>query len=708
MRRRVGAALLAGVTALGVAGVAALAGEGVANAAAPTVSASVSAAPTISGSASGVALNNTITLTISGAVAVGDHITLTIPCPSTGEIDWHAVPTATDGNANSWSAAGSLSSSSCTFNGTAYNNVLTLVAPSGVNTSATTTTITISGVTLDTLGAPSGSVAVTGAYQPVGVAASSFSASAIATVSWFSTTSNIPAVSTSGTGAASVSNITISQPAGLTNAITSGATTVVSVTLHNASFSGTSVSASAIPSNAFTSTSLTGTISGATATLTATASASATWNPATAGVSLTFSGISIVPSGTGGPITGTVSFTSGTNSGTVALSVPIATEIGASTRLYGYTADDTVATEFEAAFPVTSGGVRTAVVATDKDPYDALTAAYLAGQLGTGVLIVPQTGFTGSAAAQAIQLEGVTSVYIVGGPLAVPSTVTSQITSTPAYNVGGVTQTGSNLTIAAQIYGTTADDTAQMVATHFGTAFGEPPATPSAYNGAGGTYNDTSGTSSATGPTTPVPTAFVISDTDWQDATTLGPIAYAYRIPIILTQANYSSSAIGSQATSALTTLGIKQAIVVGGQLAFPNAWVSSIQSLNGGISVMRIAGQDYTDTAVQLAKFELATSPSGLGWHGGTATGYLLSHGDYWADALGAAAIAGNPTFAVGGTTFGYEPIVTTENPTTEGQYLSAYVTSVAPSGAAINVLGGPLAVSSTLVTSIQASLAS
>ena len=694
MRRRVGAALLAGVSALGVTGVAALAGEGVANAATPTVVATTSTNPSISGNAS--TAFGTVSLAVSGAITAGDHIVLTITCPSTGVTEWDAGHiTATDSSGGDWMSSGTVTQSgNCVKGGTSGYDTLTLVAPISYSSG---TTITLNGM-YTTVGAPSGAVSVAGTYAAYG-SSTTFAVPTNATVSWFTTTSNVPNVTTSGTSAQSVSNVTISQPSGLTTGLTTSASSSITLTLTGATFAAVPTF-SAVPSSALSSTAT------VTQPLTNTATASFTTSSSISGANFTFSGLSIDPTTSGGPITAAVTYTSGATSGNIALSIPVATEIGTATRYYGYTADQTVATEFEAAFPVTSGGVRTAVISTDVDPYDALSASYLAGQLGTGVLIVPQSGFTGSAAAQAIQLEGITSVYIVGGPLAVPASVRSQITSTPAYNPGGVTQTGSNLTITAQIYGQTADGTAQRIATYFGTAYGTPPAISGAYNTSGGVYNDTTGSASTTGPTSSVPTAFVISDTDWRDATTLGPIAYAYRIPIILTQANYSSSVIGPQAQSALTSLGIKQAIVVGGQLAFPNAWVTSIQGMNGGISVLRIAGQDYTDTATELAKFELGSAGTGLNWNGGTAKGYLLSHGDDWPDALGAASIAGNANFD--GGKFGYQPILTTENPTTVGQYLQSYASSVAPSGAALNVLGGPLAVTPAVVSAVQTALAS
>lgn len=714
MRRRVGAALLAGVTALGVAGVAALAGEGVANAAVPSVSAASLGVTTISGSATQTV--DSLSVTITGSVTAGDHIVLTLACPSTGVVEWASVPTASDGT-NNWATGATTSNSSCTFNGVdTYTNVLTLVAP----VSETNATVTISGISYTTIGAPSGTVSISGEYETYG-GETAFSVPSNATVSWFGVQSNVPATTLSGTSAQSVGgNVTVSVASSVNGSFltgTAGTTVTVKLILYNAVFASTPTF-SVTPPGAVTLPTTPVTL-GTTTTANDTAIATFT-TTATTSANLVFSGLSITPNGAG-PVTGELTFSpvptptyTGVTAptGVIALGTSIAGFQGPSNRIYGQNADDTVAQEFEAAFPVTKGGNKDVVLATGLDPYDALSAAYLEAQLGTGLLITDGSNpyqFTGTAAAQAIQLEGVTTVYVVGGQDAIPPSVISQIESTSAYNVGGVTTTGSDLKVVGPIYGQTADDTAQSIATYFGTAYGAFPAIPGAYNGGVGTYNDTTGISSTTAPSGAPATAFVISDTDWRDATTLGPIAYAERTPIILTQAS-DQTGIGTQATAALTSLDIKQVIAVGGQLAFPNAWVSAIEALNGGISVVRIAGSDYTDTAAELAKFETSsTTGAGLNWFGeGNAEGYLLSHGDYWSDALGAASIGGQDGLEINGQAMDNEPILTTENPTTEGSPLTAYISSVAPSTAAVNVLGGPDAVTANVVTAVQTGLSS
>ena len=79
------------------------------------------------------------------------------------------------------------------------------------------------------------------------------------------------------------------------------------------------------------------------------------------------------------------------------------------------------------------------------------------------------------------------------------------------------------------------------------------------------------------------------------------------------------------------------------------------------------------------------------------------MSHVDYWSDALGAAALGGGGNL----TTFGYEPILVTENPTTIGTYTTKELGVVGALGVNhLNVLGGPLAMPATTVSAMLSGL--
>jgi putative cell wall-binding protein len=426
---------------------------------------------------------------------------------------------------------------------------------------------------------------------------------------------------------------------------------------------------------------------------------------------LTLSGLSVVTtSGTSVPGAQMVDVALvGGATSTALATVSVGTILGTATTIYGAngTADGTVAAEFENAYPANSGntasGNRNVVLATDvagTNGSDALAASYLEGTLGTGLLITPATTL-GADAKLAMQLEGVTTVYVVGGPLAISPAVIAQIKALPAYNAGGLTQTGSNINVVGPIYGAdgTAAGTAAAIATYYGTAIGAATF-PSAYSNTGiGSYNTTTGVGTTTAPSGIVPTAIVVASSDWQDALSIAPEAFAKRFPIILTGPS-SSTTLSATASATLTSLGVKQVIIAGGQLALQNSVEAQIAALNGGISVLRIAGIDNTDTAAQIANFAWGTGGvSGLGWT--AASGHdsvMVSHGDYWTDALGAAALGGGANQA----TYGYEPILLTQTPTVIGQYTTAELAKV-PSGVVnLTVLGGPLAMPASTVQTL------
>jgi putative cell wall-binding protein len=386
--------------------------------------------------------------------------------------------------------------------------------------------------------------------------------------------------------------------------------------------------------------------------------------------------------------------------------------LGSVTTIYGAdgTADGTVAAEFENAYPANAtsqtGGNINVVLATDTphtNGSDALAASYLEGTLHTGLLITPATSL-GTDAQQAMQVEGVTTVYVVGGPLAVSPAVIAQIKATPAYFPGGLVQRGTNLTVASQTYGAdgTAEGTAAAIATLYGTAYGAG-SFGGAYSATGGKFNDTTGSATATGPATAVPTAIVVASSDWQDAMSIAPEAFNMRFPVILAGPS-SSTTLGADAQAALTSLGVKQVIIIGGQLAVQNSVESAIAALNGGISVMRIAGIDATDTAAQIANFAYAAAGTGLGWTAAAGKNAVLaSHGDYWSDALGAAALGGGANAA----SFGTEPIILVQSPTVVGKYTTAELPVLGGLGISnLTVLGGPLAMPSSTVQTLLAGL--
>ncbi len=404
------------------------------------------------------------------------------------------------------------------------------------------------------------------------------------------------------------------------------------------------------------------------------------------------------------------------------------------TVIYGATADATAVKELEHEFPAKTTGTtgtdgkatgcvgghansantRPVILATTKTYQDALSSSYLAGYLDTGTLLTPTTMLS-TVTKRALRTEGVTQVYVVGGPLAVSTTVVSAIKALPAYSCGGVAplKTGkTTVTIhVTRIYGQTAYGTAEMIAE-------TPPASnvsqltfTGAYAGVNATkgdgmYNTTAGAAS-TSPLTSakVPTAILASGVEFQDAMAASAVAYGTRLPVLLT----APTALSTEAANAIATLGIKQVILMGGQLAISNTVVKQLQSM--GISVLRIAGKNYTGTAVQLAMFEQNTrTQTGLGWPGrttakaGAMTGVFVARGNGFTDALAGSVITGHA----------HEAQLLTLNPTTVGATLTAFLKAAGKSGKGINttatskigkltVFGGPLAVTPTVINKME-----
>ncbi|HEY1987849.1 MAG TPA: cell wall-binding repeat-containing protein, partial [Acidimicrobiales bacterium] len=388
-------------------------------------------------------------------------------------------------------------------------------------------------------------------------------------------------------------------------------------------------------------------------------------------------------------------------------------------RIFGQTQDATAGQIFTRNPPVCAPGVPSAtnetpaVLVTNASYQDALSASYLAGQLGTGILTTP-TATVSQDALNAIRLTGVTEVFVVGGPLAVSQANVTQLQNTPAFNCGGVSQRTTidgqpvNL-VVQQIFGQTADGTAAAVATFPGAGL---PGTGNFQGAYAGTFNDTTGSSGSpesSAPDTPVTTAILATDQSFTDAASASAVAYSNHFPLLLT----GPSSLSPDAVTALTNDAVQQVIVMGGPIAISDSVLSQVEAL--GISVLRVAGQDFTDTSQLLAQFELnsvdgAGLTNGLDWDPFFLT---FARGDYYTDAIVVSHFTG---------VFGPAPILLTWDPNNEGNpsgtnYLGTFLNTVGqvtsdpgtPTDGTINTLafvGGPFAISSALETTIATSL--
>ena len=130
------------------------------------------------------------------------------------------------------------------------------------------------------------------------------------------------------------------------------------------------------------------------------------------------------------------------------------------------------------------------------------------------------------------------------------------------------------------------------------------------------------------------------------------------------------------------------------------------------GVSVLRVVGQDGTDTAAMLARFEAWATTAGLGWTPGHRV--LLARGTGFPDGI-AGAVLDSPLNAATGPKGSARPLLLTESPTTPGSFLTAFFTAAGEKGidgraaqtvTSFSILGGPLALSTTSLAAMKADL--
>ena len=331
---------------------------------------------------------------------------------------------------------------------------------------------------------------------------------------------------------------------------------------------------------------------------------------------------------------------------------------------------------------------------------DGLGAAYAAGSVNSGVLLTPTNSLDPLTATQ-IRLQGVSTVFVAGGPLAVSDAVVDQLDNMVAYQCGGTQPRIDPLTGLPQtlnvirIFGQTAYDTNERLAEFVGA---EPPAAFGEF-GATGEFNSTSGASTAgPAPAGPVNTALLVTGENFQDAMVasvpayggdfLSSIGQTGPMPLIAT----TPGSLSPQAVNAIFNQHIGQVLVIGGPLAVSDNVMNQLAGL--GVYSVRIAGQDNTETSTQLASFEL--SPSlGFGYlnydpdwsayvnrtagninfnrQDPSARMVLLTRGDYYADAMSAAAV-----LSVHNGRFENDqkfPLIATVNPSTLGPAVTAFL---------------------------------
>lgn len=310
------------------------------------------------------------------------------------------------------------------------------------------------------------------------------------------------------------------------------------------------------------------------------------------------------------------------------------------TRMAGADRFATAAQIATSSFP---SGASTVLLATGTTFPDALAGNFLAGNLEAPILLTNPTGALPATTSQALTALHATKVVILGGTAAVSAG------QQQALQASGLQVT--------RISGSDRFQTMAMIAQYPGTTVGR----------------DQAG----------VPTAILATGDTFPDALAAGPLAYAAKLPIILTDG--SATTLSAAAAQAITALHIGNVLLVGGDGAVSPAISQQLTSMS--ITVTRLAGPDRSATSLALAQEEVTQ------WGFSTA-GLAVARGDDFADALAGGGAAGAHK----------EPLLVTPSPTDAGA-VATYAADYATTLSAGLAFGGPAALTDPTLTAIASS---
>lgn len=298
--------------------------------------------------------------------------------------------------------------------------------------------------------------------------------------------------------------------------------------------------------------------------------------------------------------------------------------------------------------------LRTDVVLTSGVNFpDALSAAYLARQLPTGILTTDPDSLS-AATRELIVRESVRNVYVIGGPASVSDAVIAQLQQ-------------------INVYGAPVHVVRVSGADRYAT------------NGAVDRY-----------PGKTAPTVLIASGAGYADALAAGPISYRENYPLVLVP----PSGLGDTQKATLTALGATSAIIVGGTKAVSSDVEQQLAAM--GITVeQRLAGADRTQTAALIATWETDGIPAAAPYASLPSLQFMvdsvyLARGDGFADALAAGPIAG----------FFGTPILLTASPNSLGQGAASYLAGHHLDVSEIEAIGGTVAVSDSTLSAAVAAL--
>jgi putative cell wall-binding protein len=267
-------------------------------------------------------------------------------------------------------------------------------------------------------------------------------------------------------------------------------------------------------------------------------------------------------------------------------------------RLYGLDRYATAAAISRSMFSATTSGVAvsdTAVIASGENYPDALAASGLAGALHAPVLLTHRDSLP-DVVAWELQRLGVTKVKIIGSG-SVVSTALADALADPD---------GTMQFDVERIGGANRFDTARAVALKIMQCGGSRE-------------------------------AFLVSGRGYADALAVAPLAYARKMPVLLTE----PTSLSAEASAALASLDSTHVVIAGSGSAVATSVanaagaVAARNDAGGGHAVDRWQGVNRYETAV-----DVATHAVGMGWATWDAVG--LATGKNFPDALGGGAALG------------------------------------------------------------------
>lgn len=258
--------------------------------------------------------------------------------------------------------------------------------------------------------------------------------------------------------------------------------------------------------------------------------------------------------------------------------------LGSMPRLAGGTRYETAGLLFDQGNLQQGGSI---VLASGANYPDALAASALAGDLNAPIMLTDPNGLS-TETEWRIQNLKPTRVYIIGGNAAVSAKVERRIAQL----------IGSEANIQ-RIAGDTRYDTSLKVASSLSN------------------LSDT---------------VIVTTGTNYADALSISPYAFATGSPVVLSS---PSSGLSDSALKAIEKAGYKKAVIVGGTSAVPASVTSQLKAQGIG-SIKRLSGDTRYATSAKIAEFELKQNV------GFTMDGACLATGQNFPDALAAGALSG------------------------------------------------------------------